>query len=334
VLDGKATIVLSYSTGFKGRVANPVAQQLEQHGFRTVRVGEEPLPPDIYSDPNSKVEWFFRHADMAVFLATPDDRLESGEVYTRPNIIDEHRLGQQLPHLRHRLLVFKAKEVQLPSNINPVYESLPLDDPEWIVGKIVEQARSWGVLPELSISERDTAPESSEENTASSTLPGGDDEKATAESVVALNHAVEALRGADPDRRHVRRAELSIAGLNADLGSGDVLGVHLANSLFAHRSGIELRQAEQVLLVRTYLRHIRDDNVPGIFWIKDLPRRQLVNLLTAIAHEDGDAEVRVQALKILGRLGAPPSVDEARRVVASFLADEEFALRSAAFDFG
>ena len=135
MLDGKPTIVLSYSTAFQNAVAIPVGAQLEQHGFRTVLVGEEPLPPDCESNPNAKVEWFFIHSDMAVFLATPDDRLESGEVHTRSNIIDEHRLGQSLPHLHHRVLVFKASEVKLPSNINPAYEQLPLDDPDWIVGK-------------------------------------------------------------------------------------------------------------------------------------------------------------------------------------------------------
>lgn len=333
VLDGKATIVLSHSVGFQDRVANPVAQRLEQHGFRAVRVGEEPLPPHVESSPSRKVEWFFRHADMAVFLATPDDRLESGEVYTRPNIIDEHRLGQELPHLRHRLLVFKAAEVKLPSNINPVYEQLPLDDPEWIVGKIVEQARTWGVLPAAATHDRNAAPESSDEGTSSPALPAGDDTKATGEAIAAISHALDALGGADPDRRRLRRAELSLAGLNADAGSADTLGVHLANSLFARRHHIHPRRGELLLLLRTYLRHVRDDNVPGVFWIKDLSRRQVVELLSSVAQEDGDAEVRAQALKMLGRLGAPSSADEARRLVAPLLGHDESTLRWAAQDF-
>src|SRR4051794_29560971 len=109
MLEGRAAIVISYSEGFKERVARPVAAALESRGFRPVLVGEEPLPPGVRSSPNDKVAWFFGHADMAVFLATPDDTLTSGEIHTRQNIIDEHRLGLSLPHLSEKLLVFKAK---------------------------------------------------------------------------------------------------------------------------------------------------------------------------------------------------------------------------------
>lgn len=333
MLDGKATIVLSYSVRFHEGVANPVAQRLEQHGFRTVRVGEEPLPPHVDSDPNTKVEWFFRHADMAVFLATPDDRLESGEVHTRPNIIDEHRLGQQLPHLSQRLLVFKAEEVKLPSNINPVYERLPLDDPDWIVEKIVAQARNWGVLPARAEGEIDSITESSDEGAVGTAIPATDDSKATSESIAALNHAAAALGGVHPNRLLLRRAELSVAGLNAAAGDADALGVHLANSLFAYRHEIHPRRDELQLLIRTYLRHSLEDNVPGIFWLKDLGRRQVVGVFTAFAQDDGNAQVRAQALKILGNLNAPSSVAEARRLISSCLESDDANLRWTALDY-
>jgi Predicted nucleotide-binding protein containing TIR-like domain len=333
VLDGKATIVLSHSVGFQEQIADPVARRLEQHGLRTVRVGEEPLPPHVDSDPNTKVEWFFLHADMAVFLATPDDKLESGEVHTRQNIIDEHRLGQQLPHIRHRLLVFKAEEVTLPSNINPVYEPLPLEDPDWIVEKIVAQARNWGVLPARVAGESDSITESSDEGTASAAIPAAGNGEATAESIAALNHAAKALGGAGRNRLLLRRAELSVAGLSAAAGDADTLGVHLANSLFAYRHEIHPRRDERQLLIRTYLRHSLEDNVPGIFWLKDLGRRQVVELLTAFAQDDGNVQVRAQALKMLGSLGAPSSVEEARRLISSSLASDDSNLRWAALDY-
>jgi hypothetical protein len=187
VLDGKPTVIVSYSVGFQGTVADPVATRLEARGFRAILVGKEPLPQNIESNPNNKVEWFFRHADMAVFLATPDDRLESGEVHTRPNIIDEHRLGQQLPHLRQRLLVFKAEEVRLPSNINPAYEQLPLDDPEWIVGKILDQARVWGVLRVSPASEPTPAPESSDETPSKAASSPGVGDPATDQAMAAID---------------------------------------------------------------------------------------------------------------------------------------------------
>ena len=229
-------------------------------------VGEEPLPPHVESTPNSKVEWFFHHADMAVFLATPDDQLSSGEVYTRQNIIDEHRLGQQLPHLNQRLLVFKAEEVQLPSNINPVYARLPLNDPDWIVGKVVEQARVWGVLPAAASLGESAQPASSEEEALPVTLSSGEDSSETAEAIASLRHALDALGGAETMPDHLRRAELALAGLTGDSGSADTLGVHLANHLFARRHQTHPRRSEMVLLLRTFLRHRRDDNVPGVFW--------------------------------------------------------------------
>jgi predicted nucleotide-binding protein len=141
VIDAKPTVVLSYSERFQDVVARPVAKMLRRFGLRPVLVGDEPLPVGIESSPNSKVEWFFLNAEMAVILATPDDRTESGEVKPRGNVVDEYRLAQQKEHLREKLLVFKAEDVELHSNINPVYEPLPLEDPEWIANKIVEQAR-------------------------------------------------------------------------------------------------------------------------------------------------------------------------------------------------
>ncbi len=37
-------------------------------------------------------------------LATPDDRTENGEVKTRGNVVDEHRLAQQKEHLKEKFL--------------------------------------------------------------------------------------------------------------------------------------------------------------------------------------------------------------------------------------
>ena len=333
MIDGKPTIVLSYSGRFQDEVAKPVAEHLEPFGFRTVLVGEEPLPPGIESNPNSKVEWFFHHANMAVFLATPDDRLESGTIHTRQNIIDEHRLGQQLPHLSQRLLVFKATEVTLPSNINPVYTRLPLDDPDWIASKIVEQARTWGVLPGAAVLRADAVPTSSAEGISSTSIPGGDDPAATLEAIEAMRKASDALAGEEINRGSVYRSELAIAGLIADAGGADTLGVHLANSLFAYRHKISLRQRERLLLVRTYLRYAADENVPGVFWIRDLPRRQVIELLSSVVEDAGDPVAQGQALKILGKLGAPASSDKARRLVALSLADDNSTLRWSALDF-
>jgi HEAT repeats/Predicted nucleotide-binding protein containing TIR-like domain len=325
MIDGKPTIVLSYSNRFVDEVAKPIAEGLEEYGFRTVLVGEEPLPDGVDSNPNSKVEWFFKHSDMAVFLATPDDRLESGEVHTRPNIIDEHRLGQQLAHLSHRLLVFKADEVKLPSNINPVHERLPMDDPAWIVGKAVAQAQVWGVLPPAAPTEpTETNVGSSTEATVGRVGLGPDDPDATEQARNALSAAMDGLGGQSVSYRTLRRAELAIAGT----GTGsDTLGVHLANSLFAARHEICVRPDERLLLFRTYLANRDSDNVPGIFWIKDVPHRRMLSTLYELAQDDSDTEVKRSALEILGRLGYPRSATDARALVTPFLSDDDFQMR-------
>jgi len=332
-LDGKATIVLSYSERFKDEVATPVAQRLQQYGFRTILVGEEPLPSDIASNPENKVDWYFRRADMAVFLATPDDQLTSGEVRTRQNIIDEHRLGLELDQLSDRLLVFKSKEVVLPSNINPAFERLPLDDPDWIVGKIVEQARTWRLLPHEAEADVEQAPESSEAGTSIAPPPGDDHAAATDQAKSAIAEVSDALEGSDADRATLERAELALSGLAAESGGIETLGVHLANSLFARRHDLRLRRSERLLLIRTYLRNARDDNVPCVFWLGDLSRRRVIELLSSIAREDGDTTVQGEALTILAKLRMPSSVDGARELLTPLLASSDSSRREHALDY-
>jgi len=229
VIEAKPTIVLSYSEQFQDEIARPVAKMLRRFGLRPVLVGEEPLPAGIESNPNNKVEWFFLNAQMAVILATPDDRTENGEVKTRANVVDEYRLAQQKEHLREKLLVFKAEDVQLHSNINPAYEPLPLDNPEWIANRIVKQARVWGLLPPVPAPSPDSGPPSSEKGT-SGTHPivhsGGDGAAATQQARDALRSASAALDGAVTESFSIRRAELAIAGLTANEADTDPVGVH------------------------------------------------------------------------------------------------------------
>jgi hypothetical protein len=336
VFEGKPTILLSYSVGFQDEVARPVAKALSRFGVRAVLVGDEPLPPGIDSNPNSKIEWFFRHSDMAVFLATPDDRLQSGAINTRPNIIDEHRLGQQQDHLSHRLLVFKAATVTLPSNINPAYEQLPLDDPDWIVGKIVDQARIWGVLPAAAESVADAEPTSSDEGSSGASavaLGGKDDSASNEQAIAALKAAIAALNCEEGEGRDLRRAELAIAGLAADQGDSDAIGAHLANSLFAERHQIRLRRRELVLLLGTYLRHTPGENVPGVFWIRHLPREHINQLLLTLVADTGDPAAQSQALSVLSKLGAPAAINDARQMLVPVLASEDPTVRSGALDF-
>lgn len=327
MLDGQATILISYSGAHEAQAAKPVAEGLSRDtGVRVVLVGEEPLPPDIASTPQNKVDWYFRHADMVVYLATPDDRLESGEVRTRQNIIDEHRLGQSLPHLEHRLMVFKSSEVTLPSNINPVYERLPLDDVPWLVDKIVEQARVWGVLPR-SADVAVPAPTASGA-TARNDILLSESPDAIAQGQNALRSSGESLEGAAHDQPAIWRAQLALAGLMMS-SSSDFLGVGLVVSLFGQRERLVLTDAERRSLLRTALRRRGEENTPLCWTLAGLDRTAALGLLIDFAASDRDVEVRRRAIEILSSI---PSISSMKLVEAvARAASEDWApLRRAA----
>jgi hypothetical protein len=337
VIEAKPTVVLSYSERFQDDVARPVAKTLRRFGLRPVLVGDEPLPAGIESNPNNKVEWFFLNAEMAVILATPDERTENGEVKKiRDNVVDEYRIAQQKEHLREKLLVFKAEDVELHSNINPVYEPLPLDNPEWIANRIVEQARIWGLLPPVPTPNPDSGLTSSEEGTSgapSVVHAGGDDAAATQQASDALQGASAALSGEVTDSFSIRRAELAIAALTADESDADPVGVHLANTLFAQRNEIIVRERERLLLFATYLQNTQGENVPGVYWIRDLSRLQLIELLLSLVSDGESPLTQRHALSILRKLGAPVAADRAREILRPLLSSDDAPLRQSALEF-
>jgi hypothetical protein len=273
---------------------------------------------------------------MAVILATPDDRTENGEVKTRGNVVDECRLAQQKEHLREKLLVFKAEDVELHSNINPVYEPLPLDNPEWIANRIVEQARVWGLVPPVPTPNPESGPASSEEGTFGAPPAvdtGGDDAAATRQASDALQSASAGLRGEATESFSIRRAELAIAALTAEEADADPVGVHLANTLFARRHEIVLRERERLLLFASYLRNAQGENVPGIYWIRDLSRLQLIELLLSLVRDGKSPLTQRHALSILHELGAPAVADRAREILRPLLTSDDAALRQGALEF-
>ena len=336
MIEAKPTVVLSYSERFQDEIARPVAKTLRQFGLRPVLVGDEPLPAGIESNPNNKVEWFFLNAEMAVILATPDDRTENGEVKTRANVVDEYRLAQQKEHLREKLLVFKAEDVELHSNINPVYEPLPLDNPEWIAKRIVEQARVWGLLSPVPTPSPDSGPASSEEGTSgapSLVHIGDDDAAATQQASDALQRASDAIGGEVTESFAVRRAELAIMALIADEADAEPVGIHLANTLFAQRHEIILRERERSLLFATYLQNTQGENVPGIYWIRDLTRFQTIELLLLLVRADESPLTQRYSLSVLRKLGAPTAADRAREILRPLLSSDDAMLRQSALEF-
>ena len=146
MLNGRVAVFISCSERFKNRVAIPIREALAQRNIHGIVVSDEPLLPAALGDPESKVETYLDASDAFVALATPDDRLGDGTVQTRQNIIDEHGRARSRPRLRQRIQVFKHPEVRLPSNINPTYEHLDVDDVSALPGLILRQLDAWGLL--------------------------------------------------------------------------------------------------------------------------------------------------------------------------------------------
>ncbi len=99
---------------------------------------------------------------------------------SRQNIIDEIQRAHARPHLRSRILVFKERSVRLPSNINPTYENLDLDDIHTMAERIVRQLDAWGVVVRTPRHDPATLPDSGV--TVSKLIDGlelGDHEEAT-----------------------------------------------------------------------------------------------------------------------------------------------------------
>lgn len=335
MLDGEPVVLISYSGRFQAQLAAPVAERLRRHGLRPILVGEEPLPAGVDSNPNAKVSYFFDHADMVVYLATPDDRLQSGEIHTRQNIIDEHRTGLERGHLKHKLLVFKAPEVTLPSNINPVFDQLPLDDPEWIVERVLKQAAVWGVLPKTPVTPGEPrSPQSSGGAHQDPVVAADRQEGAGVDQAGTAAEALRfALRGGEVNLDELRRAQLAVAGVLAEQGLSDTLGVHFVNQLFARRHSLNLRPPERTLLLRTYLHYASDDNVPGCAWFRAWRRAELLELLCSFAAGDADVAVRTKALALLRELKYAPPLEELESLLAPMLGSDEFRLRWAAIEF-
>lgn len=333
MLEGKPVILISYSEAYSSSLARPAAEQLAEHGLKAILVGDEPLPAGVESSPEAKVSHFFNVADMAVFLATPDDHLADGGIQTRQNIIEEHRIGLERNHLKTKLLVFKAQDVKLPSNINPVYNALPLDDIDWIVERILRQAREWGLMPLVEIGHQAALAPQSDRQEGPSAAVGVADADAHSQALDALQAVGVALGGDEVSVNVLERAELVVSALTAEQRGGDVLGIRLANRIFALRTGLSLRPSERVLLIRTWLQNRRADNTPGVVWLKGLSRREAVELLMTLARAEPDDEVRAQALCVLATSSVALPITEARALVEPFLAGKSSTLRQAGLFF-
>ncbi|HVC33807.1 MAG TPA: TIR domain-containing protein [Chloroflexota bacterium] len=221
MLRGQCAVFLSCSEKFKGRVAKPIREALRPYNVLGVIVSEEPLLPGTASDPNSKVESYLDASDAFVALCTPDNQLDDGTMVCRQNIIDEIPRAMGKPHLRERIQVFKERTVRLPSNINPTYEPLDLENVASAADRIHSQLASWGVLdktPQRKPAPSPMPPESI--HALIHDLKLGDDAEATRrayavmersgkhEQQLVVNQIAQFLHDADSDDNH----EVFLAG--------------------------------------------------------------------------------------------------------------------------
>lgn len=146
VLGGKQVVFLSCTGALSAveRLARPIRDRLNALGYHAVIVGLEPSFRGDFS-PEEKVDGYLDASDAFIALATLDDRL--GTSSTAANIIDEIGRARRMPSLRDVVCVMKQPDVNLPSNISPVYESLDLDDPDATYEFIVRQLETWNVVP-------------------------------------------------------------------------------------------------------------------------------------------------------------------------------------------
>ncbi len=223
MLNGHATVFLSCSEKFKLRVARPIRDALQQHELFGVIVSDEPLLPRTPGDPESKVESYIDASDAFVALCTPDNQLDDGTMVSRQNIIDEIQRAHARPHLRSRILVFKERSVRLPSNINPTYENLDLDDIHSMAERIVRQLDAWGVVVRTPRHDPATLPDSGV--TVSKLIDGlelGDHEEAT-------RRAYQLLRAQIREAQRTIVEQLRRFLFTANSAGGDV--VHRASAL-------------------------------------------------------------------------------------------------------
>ena len=146
MLEGQPVVFLACSERFKHQVAVPVREALADCGVRGIIVSDEPLLPNTDSDPDKKVDSYLNSSEAVVALCTPDDELSDGTFQCRQNIVLEIQRALTRPGLSRRIQVLKTSGVKLPSDVNPTYDHLDVNELAPAIDAIVAQLRSWGVL--------------------------------------------------------------------------------------------------------------------------------------------------------------------------------------------
>lgn len=338
---GKIAVFISYSSVHEQTVAFPVRGFLESLGLAALLVAELPRPATVDWEPDQKVDYYLNQADMLVALATPDERVEGGVVRVRPNVTDEVQRARSKDHLREKIQVFKHHDVELPSNINPVYEPLDLDDVPALFERLRSQLEAWGLLPY-----QPQPPDRPEPSGRQVDKPVGPSVLGAAErqpSDRASDQATHALQklwrvvGAErADDAGVAALDLARSHLLAHAAyaqrrSSSLFGAHELNTLYGPREEIALLPIERRLILRTVVAGLRADNAPGWYWLRS-GRRALLDSIATLAESDADHSVRAGALGLLSEGTRHLSSPDLQRLVEAALRSDDFVVRGAGLD--
>lgn len=319
MIDGKPPIFISYSEAFKEKVAIPFRNFVESLDLHGILVGEEPAPEGKNWDPETKVHHYLDVATMFVALATPDTTSESGDVFTRPNIVDEIRAARERPHLKNRIQIFKASEVSLPSNINPTHDPLDVDKVDSVFPLFERQARMYGILRPAAAAGGPTEPPATDP-AASSVAPDVDAD-GEQEAATALRDLAALLLGGDIEEPSAvaARAYLAASAALAARRTADPPGVHECNSLYLERNKLNLSSEERGHLLRAILANITSDNAPGWYWLRELNAEEVQDRVVQIAIGDSDDDARTGAIQLLTEAPEYPGTARLRTVIKSGL---------------
>jgi hypothetical protein len=113
------------------------------HGVRGIIVSEEPHLARTPTDQDSKVDSYLDASGAAfVALCIPDNRLADGTIECRQNVVVEIQRAFDRPRVRHKVQVIKAPMCVLPSDINPTYDRLDVDD---VAPRLMQSWPSFGL---------------------------------------------------------------------------------------------------------------------------------------------------------------------------------------------
>lgn len=148
MLNGRNAIFITCSEKYRETVAHRFRERIEAAGLVGVILSEMPKLFGSWT-PEEKLDEYLRRCEAHVVLCTPDDKHADDTWSVRGNVLDEIGRARTMGHLRDCMAVFKTDDVALPSNIDPVYERLDLENVDDAVTRAMRQLTAWN-LPRAS----------------------------------------------------------------------------------------------------------------------------------------------------------------------------------------